>query len=54
MPLAAIEVELHDLEQVATAALESSQVDNAAEAAFLKVARLEHDFWQMAWSGGEQ
>ncbi|HEX3642735.1 MAG TPA: hypothetical protein VHV10_15730 [Ktedonobacteraceae bacterium] len=43
-----------DLEQVATAALESSQVDNAAEVAFLKVARLEHDFWQMAWSGGEQ
>jgi hypothetical protein len=20
----------------------------------LKVARLEHDFWQMAWSGGAQ
>ncbi len=43
-----------DLEQVATAALESSQVDKAAEATFLKVARLEHDFWQMAWLGGEQ
>jgi len=43
-----------DLEQVATAALESNQVDNEAEAVFLKVARLEHDFWQMAWSGGKQ
>jgi len=41
-----------DLEQVATAALESSQVDKAAEATFLKVAHLEHDFWQMAWLGG--
>lgn len=43
-----------DLEQAATVALESSQVDKADEVAFLKVARLEHDFWQMAWSGGEQ
>lgn len=43
-----------DLEQVATAALESSRVDNEAEAAFLKVVRLEHDFWQMAWLGGTE
>jgi formylaminopyrimidine deformylase / aminopyrimidine aminohydrolase len=41
-----------DLEEIATTALlESSQVDNRAESTFLKVAQLEHDFWQMAWSG---
>jgi formylaminopyrimidine deformylase / aminopyrimidine aminohydrolase len=40
-----------DLEQVATAALASSQVDSTAELTILKVAQLEHDFWQMAWAG---
>ncbi len=43
-----------DLEQVATDALESGQVDKAVEATFLKIARLEHDFWQMAWQGGRE
>ena len=39
------------LQQAATAALASSQVDHEAEKAFLEVGRLEREFWQMAWSG---
>jgi formylaminopyrimidine deformylase / aminopyrimidine aminohydrolase len=39
------------LQQAAAVALASSQVDREAEQAFLEVARLEHEFWQMAWSG---
>ena len=41
-----------DLEQVATRALAESNGAEAAEQAFLQVAHLEHDFWEMAWSGG--
>lgn len=41
-----------DLEQVVTRALAERNVAEAAEQAFLKVAHLEHDFWDMAWSGG--
>ncbi len=52
--LAHFERFVSNLEQVAIAALESSQIDKAAKATFLKVARLEHDFWQMAWLGGEE
>jgi thiaminase len=40
------------LEQVAEIALSSGDVDREAEAAFLRVAQLERDFWDMAWSGG--
>lgn len=48
--LARFERFVSNLEQVAIAALESSQVDKATEA----VARLEHGFWQMVWLGGEE
>jgi formylaminopyrimidine deformylase / aminopyrimidine aminohydrolase len=41
-----------DLEQVAIRALAESNDAEAAEQAFLQVAHLEHDFWEMAWSGG--
>ncbi len=42
------------LEQAADAALQSAseQGRKQAEDAFLEVARLEHDFWEMAFSGG--
>ncbi len=42
------------LRGAADAALESAGEDEQrrAEAAFLEVARLERDFWEMAWSGG--
>ena len=39
------------LQQAAAVALTSSQVGHEAEKAFLEVARLEREFWQMAWSG---
>lgn len=42
------------LRTAADAALETAGEDERkrAEAAFLEVARLERDFWEMAWSGG--
>ncbi|MBV9228472.1 MAG: TenA family transcriptional regulator [Chloroflexi bacterium] len=40
-----------ELERAATTALETERVDKEAEAVFLEVARLELDFWEMAWSG---
>jgi thiaminase/transcriptional activator TenA len=40
-----------DLERTADRALAGGAADQAAEGAFLEVARLERDFWQMAWSG---
>lgn len=39
------------LEQATATALVSGSTDKAAETAFLEVARLEHAFWEMAWSG---
>jgi thiaminase len=39
------------LEHAAAAALAAGNMDQQAEAAFLEVARLERDFWEMAWSG---
>lgn len=41
------------LEEAADAALDGISEDERVEAAFLDVARLERDFWQMAFSGGE-
>ncbi len=41
-----------ELEAVTAKALARGDLDAEAEAAFLRVARLEHDFWEMAWSGG--
>jgi formylaminopyrimidine deformylase / aminopyrimidine aminohydrolase len=43
---------VEELEQVAEIALSSGDLDREAEAAFLRVAQLERDFWDMAWSGG--
>lgn len=42
------------LREAADAALQTAGEDERkqAEAAFLEVARLERDFWEMAWSGG--
>ena len=42
------------LREAADAALETAGEDERkqAEAAFLEVARLEREFWEMAWSGG--
>ncbi len=40
-----------ELERAAARALESGGADKEAEAAFLEVAALERDFWDMAWSG---
>ncbi len=45
---------VNELENAAEDALQASDVDKEVEAVFLKVARLEHDFWEMAWKGGEQ
>ena len=44
------------LKEAADAALETADEGERkqAEAAFLGVARLERDFWEMAWSGGER
>ena len=39
-----------ELERAATTALETGECDKEAEAAFLEAVRLEHDFWEMAWS----
>ena len=43
------------LREAADAALETADEDERkqAEAAFLEVARLEREFWEMAWSGGD-
>lgn len=43
------------LREAADAALETAGEDERkqAEAAFLEVARLEREFWEMAWSGGD-
>lgn len=41
------------LEEAADAALDGISEDERVETAFLDVARLERDFWQMAFSGGE-
>ena len=43
---------VEELEQVAEIALSSGDLDREAEAAFLRVAQLERDFWDTAWSGG--
>ncbi len=43
-----------ELENVTAEALETSHVDEEAESVFLHVTHLEHDFWEMAWSGGAQ
>lgn len=43
-----------ELEQATTQALKSGEADQEAEAAFLEVAELEHNFWEMAWSGTAQ
>ncbi len=40
-----------ELERAAALAMESGSADKEAEAAFLEVAALERDFWDMAWSG---
>ncbi len=42
-----------ELEQAADRALGSGDERERVEAAFLDVARLERDFWEMAFSGGE-
>lgn len=44
------------LEEAASWALRTGGEDERgrAEAAFLEVARIERDFWDMAWSGGDQ
>ncbi len=44
------------LEEAAGSALETGSEDERgrAEAAFLEVARTERDFWEMAWSGGDE
>ncbi len=41
-----------ELEDAAADALQANDVHSEAEAAFLNVAQLEHDFWEMAWKGG--
>jgi formylaminopyrimidine deformylase / aminopyrimidine aminohydrolase len=43
---------VEELEQTAEIALSSANLDREAEAAFIRVAQLERDFWNMAWSGG--
>ena len=45
---------VNQLEGAAANALKAADVDSEAEAAFLKVAQLEHDFWEMAWKGERQ
>jgi thiaminase/transcriptional activator TenA len=42
------------LEQVTARALEAGDADKEVEAAFLQVAELERQFWDMAWSGTAQ
>ncbi|QBD83719.1 TenA family transcriptional regulator [Ktedonosporobacter rubrisoli] len=39
-----------ELEQAAAAALSSFEADKEVDAAFLDIARLEREFWDMAWS----
>ncbi|SRR5579883_1301741 len=41
-----------ELGQMSDIALATGDHDQEVEDAFLSVAHLEHDFWQMAWSGG--
>jgi thiaminase/transcriptional activator TenA len=43
-----------ELEGAVADALEANDVDSEAESAFLNVAQLEHEFWEMAWKGGRQ
>jgi thiaminase/transcriptional activator TenA len=43
-----------ELEQVTARALEAGDADKEVEAAFLEVAKLERQFWDMAWSGAAQ
>jgi thiaminase/transcriptional activator TenA len=43
-----------ELARITTQALTTGKFDDTAEAAFLNVARLEHGFWQMAWTEGEE
>ena len=45
---------VRELEDAVADALMTNDVDSEAEAAFLSVAQLEHDFWDMAWKGGKQ
>jgi thiaminase/transcriptional activator TenA len=42
-----------ELEQATAQVLEPGDADGEAETAFLKVAELERDFWDMAWSEAE-
>ncbi|MGB3681663.1 MAG: TenA family transcriptional regulator, partial [Rubrobacteraceae bacterium] len=44
------------LERIASFSLQSADEEERqrAESAFLQVCRLEHDFWEMAFSGGEE
>jgi formylaminopyrimidine deformylase / aminopyrimidine aminohydrolase len=42
------------LEHAAATALETSDKEKEVESAFLRVAHLERDFWDMAWYGGAQ
>jgi thiaminase len=43
-----------ELEKVTARALEAGDADKEVEAAFLQVAELERQFWDMAWSGAAQ
>lgn len=45
---------VHELEETAARALASGEADTEAEAAFLKVAELERNFWDIAWTGTAQ
>jgi thiaminase/transcriptional activator TenA len=42
---------VNELERLADEALAEGRELEHAEAAFRRVAELEHEFWQMAWSG---
>ncbi|GAC1693263.1 MAG: hypothetical protein PVS3B1_31910 [Ktedonobacteraceae bacterium] len=45
---------VNELEMAAEAAIEASNSADEVETVFLSVARLEQEFWEMAWKGGAQ